>query len=101
MQLSFDNLPHCLKPCLLYMGKFPEDTKITASKLISVWTAEGIVQNIESAEDYLMDLISRNVVMVSKRSYNGKVKICQVHDVVRHFCLERSRKFYAGGEGAC
>ncbi|KAH0661862.1 hypothetical protein KY290_030017 [Solanum tuberosum] len=92
MQLSFDNLPHCLKPCLLYMGMFPEDTRIPVSKLISVWTAEGFVQNIESAEDYLMDLINSNVVMVSKKSYDGKVKICQVHDVVRHFCLERSRE---------
>uniref|UniRef100_M1CUP1 Tospovirus resistance protein A n=1 Tax=Solanum tuberosum TaxID=4113 RepID=M1CUP1_SOLTU len=92
MQLSFDNLPHCLKPCLLYMGMFPEDTRIPVSKLISVWTAEGFVQNIESAEDYLMDLISSNVVMVSKKSYDGKVKICQVHDAVRHFCLERSRE---------
>ncbi|WMV33649.1 hypothetical protein MTR67_027034, partial [Solanum verrucosum] len=53
---------------------------------------KGFVQNIESAEDYLMDLISSNVVMVSKKSYDGKVKICQVHDAVRHFCLERSRE---------
>ncbi|KAG5587013.1 hypothetical protein H5410_047447 [Solanum commersonii] len=59
----------------------------------------GFVQNVESgrleeaAEGYLMDLISSNVVMVSKRGrYNGKVKYCQVHDIVLHFCLERSRE---------
>nr|ANJ02816.1 RGA 3.2 [Solanum demissum] len=92
MQLSFDNLADCLKPCLLYMGMFPEDVRIRVSKLISLWVAEGFVQNSESAEDYLMDLINSNVVMVSKRSYNGKVKYCQVHDVVHHFCLEESRK---------
>ncbi|XP_055813988.1 putative late blight resistance protein homolog R1A-3 [Solanum dulcamara] len=91
MQLSFDNLPNCLKPCLLYMGMFPEDESIPVSKLISLWIAEDFVENIESAEDYLMDLISSNVVMVSRRSYNGKVKCCQVHDVVLHFCLEKSR----------
>ncbi|KAF3673451.1 hypothetical protein FXO38_00973 [Capsicum annuum] len=39
-----------------------------------------------------MDLISSNVVMVSNRGYNGKVKYCQVHDVVLHFCLEKSRE---------
>ncbi|XP_055814001.1 putative late blight resistance protein homolog R1A-3 [Solanum dulcamara] len=92
MQLSFDNLPDCLKPCLLYMGMFPEDARIPVSKLISLWTAEGFVQNIESAEDYLMDLISSNMVMVSRRRYNGEVKDCQVHDVVLHFCLEKSRE---------
>ncbi|KAH0664024.1 hypothetical protein KY284_028955 [Solanum tuberosum] len=99
VQLSYDNLPDHLRPCLLYMGMFLEDTKIPVSKLISLWIAEGFVQNIESgrvmeeaAEGYLMDLIHSNVVMVSKRKYNGKVKYYQVHDVVLHFCLERSRE---------
>ncbi|KAH0634501.1 hypothetical protein KY284_037287 [Solanum tuberosum] len=92
MQLSFDNLVDCLKPCLLYMGMFPEDARIPVSKLISLWIAEDFMVNIESAEDYLMDLISRNVVMVSKKGYNGKVEYCQVHDVVLHFCLEKSRE---------
>ncbi|KAH0634511.1 hypothetical protein KY284_037297 [Solanum tuberosum] len=92
MQLSFDNLPNCLKPCLLYMGMFSEDARIPASKLINLWIAEGFVENTESAEEYLMDLISSNVVMVSKKEYNSKVKYCQVHDVVLHFCLEKSRE---------
>ncbi|KAH0637608.1 hypothetical protein KY285_037305 [Solanum tuberosum] len=99
MQLSFDNLPHCLKPCLLYMGMFSEDARIPASKLISLWIAEGFVENTESgrlmeeeAEGYLMDLISSNVVIVSKKGYNGKIKCCQVHDVVHHFCLEKGRE---------
>ncbi|KAM3327407.1 hypothetical protein P3S67_002533 [Capsicum chacoense] len=99
MQLSYDNLPDYLKPCLLYMGMFPEDARIPVSKLISLWIAEGFVQNVESgrlmeeiAEDYLMDLISSNVVMISRRRYNGKIKCSQVHDVVLHFCLEKSRE---------
>ncbi|KAF3673462.1 putative late blight resistance protein -like protein R1B-14 isoform 2 [Capsicum annuum] len=98
MKLSYDNLPDYLRPCLLYMGMFPEDARIPASKLISLWIAEGFVQNIESgrleeaAEEYLMDLIRGNVVMVSRTRYNGKVKDCQVHDVVLHFCLEKSKE---------
>ncbi|XP_049364223.1 putative late blight resistance protein homolog R1A-3 [Solanum verrucosum] len=92
MQLSFDNLPDCLRPCLLYMGMFSEDAIIPVSKLISLWIAEDLVENIKSAEDYLMDLISSNVVMVSKREHNGKVKYCHVHDVVFHFCLVKSRE---------
>ncbi|PHT39475.1 hypothetical protein CQW23_23048 [Capsicum baccatum] len=92
LNLSFDNLSDCLKPCLLYMGMFPEDSRISVSKLISLWIAEGLVQDIESAEDCLKDLISSNVVMVSNREYNGKVKYCQIHDVVLHFCLEKSRE---------
>ncbi|KAM3326835.1 putative late blight resistance protein R1B-12 [Capsicum chacoense] len=37
-----------------------------------------------------MDLVSSNVVMASWRRYNGKVKYCQVHDIVLHFCLRKS-----------
>ncbi|XP_016567374.2 putative late blight resistance protein homolog R1B-12 [Capsicum annuum] len=37
-----------------------------------------------------MDLVSSNVVMASRRRYNGKVKYCQVYDVVLHFCLRKS-----------
>ncbi|KAM3357281.1 hypothetical protein P3S68_023995 [Capsicum galapagoense] len=97
MKLSDDNLPDYLRPCLLYMGMFPEDARIPVSKLISLWIEEGFVQNREAgrsleeaAEGYLMDLVSSNVVMASRRRYNGKVKYCQVHDVVLHFCLRKS-----------
>ncbi|PHT39440.1 hypothetical protein CQW23_23013 [Capsicum baccatum] len=99
MHLSYDNLPDYLRPCLLYMGMFPEDAIIPVSKLISLWIAEGFVHNIESgrsmeevAEGYLTELISSNVVMVSRRRYNNTVKYCQVHDVVLHFCLEKSKE---------
>ncbi|PHT39207.1 hypothetical protein CQW23_22780 [Capsicum baccatum] len=97
--LSYDNLPDHLRPCLLYMGMFPEDSRIPVSELISLWIAECFVQNIEesgrleeTAEGYLNDLISSNVVMVSGRRYNRKVKYCQVHDVVLHFFLNKSRE---------
>ncbi|KAM3360701.1 hypothetical protein P3S68_015555 [Capsicum galapagoense] len=62
------------------------------------YLAEGFLQNIESgrleetAEDYSMELIRNNVVLISKREYNGKIKYCQVHDVVLHLCLEKSRE---------
>ncbi|PHT38937.1 hypothetical protein CQW23_22510 [Capsicum baccatum] len=83
MQLSYDNLPDLTRPCLVYMGMFPKDHEIPIHKLIRLWIAEGFVQHVESvrleevAEDYLTDLINSNLVMVSKRWYNGKVKYCQ------------------------
>ncbi|KAM3356424.1 hypothetical protein P3S68_023138 [Capsicum galapagoense] len=98
MQLSYDNLPDLTRPCLVYMGMFPEDHEIPIHKLIRLWIAEGFVQHVESvrleevAEDYLTDLINSNLVMVSKRWYNGKVKYCQVHDLVLDFCLTRAKE---------
>ncbi|CAN4091235.1 unnamed protein product [Withania somnifera] len=98
MQLSYDNLPVHIRPCLLYLGMFPEDHEIPVFKLIQLWIAEGFVQHVESArleevaEGYLTDLISSNLVMVSKRWYHGKVKYCQVHDIVLDFCLWKGKE---------
>ncbi|KAK4718255.1 hypothetical protein R3W88_016593 [Solanum pinnatisectum] len=82
MKLSYNNLLDYLKPCLLYMGMYPEDARIPVSKLISLWIEEGFVQNIESGilieeatEGYLTKLISNNLAIVSEREYNGKVKL--------------------------
>ncbi|CAI9112025.1 OLC1v1012393C1 [Oldenlandia corymbosa var. corymbosa] len=67
---------------------FMEDKEITVCKLIRLWTAEGFIQHtgaqsIEGvAEEYLSDLIGRNLVMASKRKSNGRVKTCRVHDMV-------------------
>ncbi|PHU11257.1 hypothetical protein BC332_18187 [Capsicum chinense] len=73
MQLSYDNLPDHIRPCFLYIGMFPEDARISVSKLISLWIAEGFMQNIESgrlmeevAERYLMDLIHSNMSVKGK-----------------------------------
>ncbi|KAK4732065.1 hypothetical protein R3W88_025053 [Solanum pinnatisectum] len=62
MQLSFDNLADCLKPCLLYMGMFPEDARILVSNLISLWIAEDfklvlIETRIENLTSFLEGLL--------------------------------------------
>ncbi|KAL3534500.1 hypothetical protein ACH5RR_002961 [Cinchona calisaya] len=44
LEFSYKHLPDCLKPCFLYFGTFPEDTIISASKLIRLWICEGFVQ---------------------------------------------------------
>ncbi|KAG5587077.1 hypothetical protein H5410_047511 [Solanum commersonii] len=88
MQLSFDYLPICLKPWLLYMGMFPKDARILMSKLISLWIVEDFVENIESAEDYLMDLSSSNMVMVSKKNIT-KVKEQRIRSIRKRECLRR------------
>ncbi|WMV42997.1 hypothetical protein MTR67_036382 [Solanum verrucosum] len=92
--LSYHHLPNHLKPCFLSMGGFPEDYQVEAWRLIKLWIAEGFIRRpgsdksmAEVAEDYLEDLISRNLIMVRKKRFNGEIKACGMHDLLREFCL--------------
>ncbi|XP_051123188.1 disease resistance protein RPP8-like [Andrographis paniculata] len=90
--LSYDNLPYHLRACFLYLGMFPEGFKIPAWKLIRLWIAEGFIQQKdgitleETAEIYLDELINRNLMRVDKRRPDGRVKTCNIHDMLRDFC---------------
>ncbi|CAN4081121.1 unnamed protein product [Withania somnifera] len=98
VELSYRYLPDHLKPCLLYLGRFPEDYEIRASQLILFWLGEGFAKSgdgrrlEEVVEGYLMDLISSSLLMVSKTTSSGKVKYCKVHDKVRDFCLNKAER---------
>ncbi|XP_049395724.1 putative late blight resistance protein homolog R1B-23 [Solanum stenotomum] len=92
--LSYHHLPNHLKPCFLSIGGFPEDYQVETWRLIRLWIAEGFIRRPgsdksleEVAEDYLEDLISRNLIMVRKKRFNGEIKTCGMHDLLREFCL--------------
>ncbi|XP_015164736.1 putative late blight resistance protein homolog R1B-14 [Solanum tuberosum] len=92
--LSYHHLPNHLKPCFLSIGGFPEDYQVETWRLIRLWIAEGFIKRPgseksleEAAEDYLEDLISRNLIMVRKKRFNGEIKACGMHDLLREFCL--------------
>ncbi|XP_027166144.1 putative late blight resistance protein homolog R1B-16 [Coffea eugenioides] len=98
LELSYEHLPYHLKDCLLYFASFREDEKIGAKKLMRLWIAEGFVEKIEGkrsediAEEYLMDLIGRNLVMVSKSRSIGGVKTCYIHDLIFEFCKAEAKE---------
>ncbi|KAH0681722.1 hypothetical protein KY289_019474 [Solanum tuberosum] len=93
--LSYHHLPNRLKPCFLSMGDFPEDFQVDTWRLIQLWIAEGFIRTSsgshesleEVAKHYLEDLISRNLIMARKKRFNGEVKVCGIHDLLREFCL--------------
>ncbi|XP_027069505.1 putative late blight resistance protein homolog R1A-3 [Coffea arabica] len=98
LELSYRHLPEYLKPCFLYFAAFPEDTEIPSWRLMSLWIAEGFVQKsvIKSledvAEEYIYELISRSLVMVSKERSLGGVRTCRIHDLLHEFCLVKAQK---------
>ncbi|CAA3029719.1 late blight resistance homolog R1A-3 isoform X1 [Olea europaea subsp. europaea] len=68
--------------------------EIPVRKLISLWIAEGYVKEEEHkcienvALEYLMELIDRSSVLVAQRRFDGQVKTCKIHDLLREMCLK-------------
>lgn len=96
LALSYNNLPYHLKPCFLYLGVFPEDYEIPAWKLMQLWVSEGFVEwdtdltMEEVAENYLEDLVDRDLVTVVQRKSDGRIKTCRIRNSVRGFCKKES-----------
>ncbi|XP_012834474.1 PREDICTED: putative late blight resistance protein homolog R1B-16, partial [Erythranthe guttata] len=99
LSLSYAHLPHHLRPCFLYIGAFPEDHEIRASKLVKLWAVEGFIMKSsvskgfeEMGEEYLEDFVKRSLVLVSERKSNGKIKSCRLHDVIRQLCIGKAEQ---------
>ncbi|KAL2500597.1 putative disease resistance protein [Forsythia ovata] len=43
-------------------------------------------------EDYLEELIDRNLVIVARRRINGRVKNCRIHDLLHNLCISEATK---------
>ncbi|XP_057798990.1 putative late blight resistance protein homolog R1B-8 isoform X2 [Salvia miltiorrhiza] len=100
LSFSYTYLPHHLRLCFLFIGGFLEDASIRASRLIRLWVAEGFLKHQnggsksleEEAEECLDDLVKRNLVIVTSRKTNGKIKSCSLHDMVRDLCIRIARE---------
>lgn len=92
----YTQLPADLKTCLLYLSMFPKGCFISRKRLIRRWIAEGFIAEKhgktveEVAEDCFNELISRNLIRAVNNSSNGRVKSCQVHDMVLEHIVVKS-----------
>ncbi|XVE63835.1 hypothetical protein DITRI_Ditri07aG0052800 [Diplodiscus trichospermus] len=96
LALSYNDLPYHLKSCFLHLGQFPEDHPIPTHKLFRLWIAESLIpqqgERMEDvAEDYLNELIDRNMVQVAKLSVNERVKQCRLHDLLRDLSISKAK----------
>uniref|UniRef100_A0A7N0V9K3 Uncharacterized protein n=1 Tax=Kalanchoe fedtschenkoi TaxID=63787 RepID=A0A7N0V9K3_KALFE len=109
LSLSYRNLPPHLRTCFLYVGIFPEDFDIKVKDLCLLWVSEGFVKRRgkeleeDLAEEYLMNLADRNLIMISKRKSDGSIKSCRIHDLLRDLCIkeaERCHLYKVNADGA-
>ncbi|KAL8127449.1 putative late blight resistance protein homolog R1A-10 [Apium graveolens] len=99
LSLSYNHLPQHLRPCFLSFGAFRENSDIPVNKLIWSWIAEGFIvqdgtkKSLERvAENYLMDLVRRSLVVVGKKGCNGEIKTCSIHNLLRSLCLRIAKE---------
>ncbi|XP_075078313.1 putative late blight resistance protein homolog R1B-17 [Nicotiana tabacum] len=96
LALSYKHLPSYLKACFLYFGVFSKASEISVEKLIRLWIAEGLlkVKGMKGLEEVaalnLNYLIDKSLVIVSKRSFDGKIMTCMIHDLVHDFSLREA-----------
>ncbi|KAK4419863.1 putative late blight resistance proteinR1A-10 [Sesamum alatum] len=95
---SYKYLSHHLKACFLYLGVYPPDYEIPASKLTNLWCAEGFLEPYltRTLEDFSMEcleqLASRSIILVCDYSSRGGIKTCRVHSVFQYLCSTEIRK---------
>ncbi|KAK4852365.1 hypothetical protein QYF36_023329 [Acer negundo] len=95
---SYKDLSINLKNCFLYFSILPEDYSIARERLIRLWIAEGFIKERRDktledvAEDYLNELIERNLVEVSKWDFNGRVRFCRVQNLIMEFIILKSKE---------
>ncbi|KAH6763744.1 hypothetical protein C2S51_014993 [Perilla frutescens var. frutescens] len=104
LDLSYDALPYYLKPCFLYLARYPGDHEIDTEELYLVWMGEGLISledkgNNESlrdlAERYLSELAFRNMVQVKKgdiETPHNKFESCRLHDLMRDLCSSKAEE---------
>lgn len=91
--LSYYDLPHHLKTCLLYLSIYPEDYRINTKDLTRRWISEGFIaeergKRLEQvAQSYFNDLINRSMILPMVIAYDGSVLYCQVHDMVLNILM--------------
>ncbi|XP_027180704.1 disease resistance protein RPM1-like [Coffea eugenioides] len=98
LSLSYNDLPGHLKTCLLYTSIFPEDYEIACIRLIHLWIAERYVERREGmsfaivAWSYLIELVNRSLIQVTKVFFEGIPQYCRIHDLLREVILLKSRE---------
>ncbi|CAG7874438.1 unnamed protein product [Brassica rapa] len=99
LSMSYEDLPMQLKHCFLYLAHFPEDDKIQVDRLYYLWAAEGIIKSSgngkttwEIGEDYIEELVRRNMVIGVKEELSCRWEYCQMHDMMREVCLNKAKE---------
>ncbi|CDP20055.1 unnamed protein product [Coffea canephora] len=96
--LSYNDLPHHLKGCLLYLSIHPEDFPIQVINILEKWITLGFVEEKEGmattdiAMRYLKELINRSLIQIKDTWDDGQLKACGLHDFLHEIIISKSKE---------
>ena len=98
LALSYQNLSPQLKSCFLCAAFFKEDFIISSNEIISIWHAQGLIQEkggrsvVECGRAYLNELINRSMLQIQDLTIDGQVKGFRLHDLIREVCIAKAEQ---------
>ncbi|KAK1682613.1 hypothetical protein QYE76_043461 [Lolium multiflorum] len=98
LNLSYINLPHYLKTCMLYLCIYPEDYIIKKNDLVRQWVAQGFVSKAHGrdpenvAEGYFNELINRSIIQPANTDRYNEVLSCRLHDMMLDLIIHKCRE---------
>jgi hypothetical protein len=97
MSYSYYDLPSYLKPCMLYLSKFPEDCMNDTKAVIWMWIGEGFVHLekeegslFEVGQRYFNELVNRSLIQPMDDTYDWFTQYFRIHDIMFDFVRKLS-----------
>ncbi|XP_049386264.1 putative disease resistance RPP13-like protein 1 [Solanum stenotomum] len=82
LMLSYNDLPPHLKRCFAFCAIYPKDYPFCKEQIIHLWIANGLVQQLHSANQYFLELKSRSLFERVQESSEWNSREFLMHDLV-------------------
>ncbi|KAL3325281.1 hypothetical protein AABB24_039063 [Solanum stoloniferum] len=82
LMLSYNDLPPQLKRCFAFCAIYPKDYLFCKEKVVHLWIANGLVQQLHSANQYFLELRSRSLFEKVRESSKWNSGEFLMHDLV-------------------
>lgn len=96
LELSYDQLPSILKPCLAYCALFPRDYEIDVQTLINLWMSQGFIRQDSDLNPealgyhYFVELLRRSFFQETMRDELGYITKCIMENSMREFARSKN-----------
>ncbi|KAL5977540.1 hypothetical protein ACLOJK_021887 [Asimina triloba] len=95
LELSYEELPTNVRPCLFCLAVYPEDFGPSSSRIIDMWIAEGFVWGrrdktaSEMGEECLNEMCNRCLISKDEEEQFGNgLVLYKMHDAVREMLIK-------------